>query len=372
MARIVSFVVLFVMMLLIFGLFFRVMVDFLVPMFLAVLLVIIFRPVHEWFLKKCKTHDRIAAMLTTGVVMLVFFVPAAYLLYRAALEGGNFYRVAMDDYAKAAKREDSPLNQPEKIENSDDKTREAVQWWATEKINDLSMKVGWKIEPETLNAVCGKVGPYLTPLALNAGQFLWQCVMGFCIMILSLYYFLADGPAMIRAVMRLSPLDNKYEDQLIAQFGSVTRAVVVATLASAVVQGLLAGAGFYFAGANSVFLLTALAMLFAIIPFIGSAGIWVPVCLWMYFVDGRTWPAIILAIYCGVVVSAVDNVIKPLVLHGKSNLHPLFALLSVLGGVQALGPIGIIVGPMVVAFMQTILEMVNKEMMAISKAEGGR
>jgi predicted PurR-regulated permease PerM len=364
--------VLFVIMLVILGLFFRVMVDFLVPMFLAVLLVIIFKPVHAWFLKKCGKHDRIAAMLTTGVVMLVFFVPAAFLLYRAALEGGNFYQMAMDDYQKMAKRDDSPLNRTEKAEDSDDKTREAVQWWATERINDLSMKVGLKIEPETLKAVCGKAGPYLTPLALNAGQFVWQCAVGFCIMILSLYYFLADGPAMVRAVMRLSPLDQKYEEQLIEQFGNVTRAVVVATLASAVVQGLLAGVGFYFAGANSVFLLTVLAMLFAIIPFIGSAGIWAPVCLWMYFVDGQTWPAILLAIYCGVAVSSVDNIIKPLVLHGKSNLHPLFALLSVLGGVQALGPIGIIVGPMIVAFMQTLLEMVNKEMMAISKEEGGR
>jgi predicted PurR-regulated permease PerM len=172
---------------------------------------------------------------------------------------------------------------------------------------------------------------------------------------------------MIRAIMRLSPLDDEYEEQLIDQFGDVTRAVVVATLLSALVQGILAGFGFYFAGVGSVFLLTVLAMLFAIIPFIGSAGIWVPVCLWIYFVDDRMWPAIILAAYCGGVVSMVDNVIKPLVLHGRSNIHPLLALLSVLGGVQALGPIGIIVGPMAVAFLQTLLEMINKEMNAIGR-----
>jgi predicted PurR-regulated permease PerM len=186
-------------------------------------------------------------------------------------------------------------------------------------------------------------------------------------MIISLYYFLADGPAMIRALMRLLPLDDKYEAQLIEQFGNVTQAVVLATFLSALAQGVLAGFGFYFAGVGSVFLLTVLAMLFAIIPFIGSAGVWVPVCLWICFVDDRMWPAIILAVYCGGVVSMVDNVIKPLVLHGRSNIHPLLALLSVLGGVQALGPIGIIVGPMAVAFLQTLLEMINKEMVALSK-----
>jgi predicted PurR-regulated permease PerM len=68
-----------------------------------------------------------------------------------------------------------------------------------------------------------------------------------------------------------------------------------------------------------------------------------------------------LAVWGGVVVSMVDNLIKPLVLHGQSNLHPLLALLSVLGGVQALGPIGIFVGPMAVVFLQTGLKMLNLE-----------
>jgi len=62
------------------------------------------------------------------------------------------------------------------------------------------------------------------------------------------------------------------------------------------------------------------------------------------------------------VVSSIDNLIKPLVLHGKSRLHPLLALLSVLGGVNALGPIGILVGPMTVAFLQTLLNILHREL----------
>ena len=73
-------------------------------------------------------------------------------------------------------------------------------------------------------------------------------------------------------------------------------------------------------------------------------------------------PAILLAVYGTVIVSSSDNLIKPLVLHGQSNLHPLLALLSVLGGVQALGPIGILVGPMVVVFLQTLLNILQREL----------
>jgi predicted PurR-regulated permease PerM len=79
-------------------------------------------------------------------------------------------------------------------------------------------------------------------------------------------------------------------------------------------------------------------------------------------VEQRWGAAIFLAIYGAAVVSSIDNVIKMYVLHGRSTMHPLFALLSVLGGVKVFGPIGILVGPMVVVFLQTLLEILNHEL----------
>jgi uncharacterized protein YqgC (DUF456 family) len=138
---------------------------------------------------------------------------------------------------------------------------------------------------------------------------------------------------------------------------------------------LLAGIGYYFAlnpGAP-IFLLTMVSMVLAIVPFAGAAAVWVPTAIYIALyqeIDGQIIPgdsftAICLAIYGTCVVSAIDNVIKPLVLHGQSNLHPLVALISILGGVQTLGPIGILVGPMLVAFIQALLNMVNKELVRL-------
>lgn len=368
MARIVSFVLLLVIMLLIFGLFFRVMADFLVPMFLAVLLVIMFAPVHRWMQARCKSHDRVAALLTTCTILLAFFLPASFILLKAAREGANVYRDKFHPTQTAAAKDEGAKDQPAgEKEQPQDETQKGMEW-VSAKIVALGEKAGFTWKPEDIkDTLREKAENYLAPMALSTGQYLLSLLVGIGVMIISLYYFLADGPAMIRAIMRLTPLDDKYISQLIDQFGNVTQAVVMATFLSALAQGILAGIGFYFAGVGSVFLLTVLAMLFAIIPFVGSAGIWVPVCLWIGFVQERMWPAIILGIYCLAVVSMVDNVIKPLVLRGRSNIHPLLALLSVIGGVQALGAIGIIVGPMAVAFLQTLLEMVNKEMVAMSK-----
>ena len=83
--------------------------------------------------------------------------------------------------------------------------------------------------------------------------------------------------------------------------------------------------------------------------------------------EGRLGASLVLAVYGTAVISAADNFIKPMVLHGQSNLHPLLALLSVLGGIQALGPIGIVVGPMVVVFLQTTLKILQRELLSIDR-----
>ena len=95
MARIVSFVVLVVILLLIGGLFIRVMAGFLLPLFLALLLVIMFGPLYRWFLGKCGRYERIAAMLTTGSIFALVFVPLGFLLAEAAGEVRNCYNAAV-------------------------------------------------------------------------------------------------------------------------------------------------------------------------------------------------------------------------------------------------------------------------------------
>jgi predicted PurR-regulated permease PerM len=91
--------------------------------------------------------------------------------------------------------------------------------------------------------------------------------------------------------------------------------------------------------------------------------------LWLLLHEDRTAAAIFLAVYGAGIVSTIDNVIKPLVLHGQANLHPLLALLSVLGGVQAFGPIDFFVGPMVVAFLHTILKIVQVAMTKMDESK---
>ena len=139
------------------------------------------------------------------------------------------------------------------------------------------------------------------------------------------------------------------------------------TLLAAVVQAALAGIGYAVAGLNGVFLLTMLTFFGAMVPFVGAAIVWGVAAAYLLFFAEQTWAAIGLAAWGGLVVSTIDNVVKPVVLQGQSKLHPLLALLSVLGGVGTLGPIGVFVGPIVVAFLQAALTMLQTELDSMSE-----
>ncbi len=197
--------------------------------------------------------------------------------------------------------------------------------------------------------------------------YLGRLLFGATIIVVALYFFLLDGPRMVQAIMNISPLDNRHEAELMLQFDRTSRAVVVATLAAAIAQGLLAGLGFYLVGVQSVFLLTMLTMLLAMIPFLGAASVWFPVVVYVAFFESRPLAATVLFLYSALIVSTIDNIIKPYILHGQSNLHPLLALLSVIGGVTALGPIGILLGPMLVVFLQTLLKILKDELLSLEQ-----
>ena len=315
----------------------RVMSSFLLPLLLAAMLVVIFGPLHRWLRERLTCPDWVAALLTTLFVLVIVLVPLFLLVARA---GGD--AVAM-------------LRTPNGL-----KLDPAVLDGLVGKVNDAT---GMHLTAESVNGEVKKLAEeWLGPIAAGAPVVIVKLIIGLLVMTVSLFYFLADGRRMLAAVTKLIPLDSHYQWQLLEEFEEVSRAVVSSTLLAAIVQAVLAGFGFYVAGLGNVFLLTLLTFFGALVPFVGAAAVWGGASLYLLFFLKNTWAAAGLALWGLCVVSTVDNIIKPIVLHGQSKLHPLLALLSVLGGVGALGPIGIFVGPIAVAFLQAALTMLQTEL----------
>lgn len=345
MTRMVSFGVLLGLVV-VFGLLsLRVMQGFLLPLLLAAMLMVIFGPLHRWLRARFQLPEWASAGITTLFVLLIVLVPLALLVARA---GGD--AVAM------VRSEEGVRLDPKVLDGLVASVNEAV---------------GLHVTADDVNAELKKLAEDLIgPIAKRAPVALGKILIGLIVMTVSLFYFLADGRRMLEAVTRLIPLDVRYQWQLLQEFEEVSRAVVSSTLLAAIVQAILAGFGFYVAGLGNVFLLTLLTFFGALVPFVGAAAVWGTASLYLLFFVKDTWAAAGLALWGVSVVSTVDNIIKPIVLHGQSKLHPLLALLSVLGGVGALGPIGIFVGPIAVAFLQAALTMLQVELDSLADEAG--
>jgi len=367
MSRMVSFLVLVGVLVAIAVLFFKVMAGFILPLFMAVLLVVMFRPLHEWFCQKLAPRRRLAAAATTVSILLIFLVPMLVIFLEAGRESMALWQQDSNHAAQTGKRVDKAQT-GEEVAGKEQRTSTVLADKLADKLkklqDDLHQRFGIELPKDSVKTletdINQRLQEWIAPMLLVTTRYAVSLVIGLVIMIVALYYFLLDGSKMINTVMRLSPLDNRYEWQLIEEFDRTSRAVVLAAVVSAVVQGILAGIGYYLAGLEIIFILTVLTMLLAMVPFVGAAAVWIPCSIWLLW-EGHTTAAILLALYGLLVVSLVDNIIKPAILHGRSNLHPLLALLSVLGGVKALGPIGIFVGPMAVTFLHALLVMVHKE-----------
>jgi len=344
--RLVSFAML-VGLVVLFGLLsLRVMASFLLPLLLAAMLVVVFGPLHRHLKARLGGPNWLVAGLTTLLVLLIVLVPLGILVARA---GGD--AVAM-------------LRRPDGVRLDPTVLDRLVQV-----VNDAT---GFHLTADGVNAELRRVAEeWLGPIAARAPAVLGKIVLGLVVTVIGFFYFLADGPRMLAAVTRLIPLDPRYQWQLLEEFAEVSRAVVTATLLAAIVQAILGGIGYAVVGLGNVFLLTLLTFFMAMVPIVGAASVWGVASLYLLFFEQNTWAAGGLAAWGLLVVSSIDNVIKPLVLHGQSKLHPLLALLSVLGGVTALGPIGILVGPIAVAFLQAALTMLAAELDSLEGPPSG-
>jgi predicted PurR-regulated permease PerM len=188
--------------------------------------------------------------------------------------------------------------------------------------------------------------------ALNA-------LVGLGITLFLLFFFLRDGDRMVTSAVGLIPMAPARRSHLVDHVAAVIRAVVFGSLLTALVQGLLVGVGFALVGLPSPVVFGAVAAVAALIPLIGTALVWLPGA-GALLLQGH-WVAGLLLLGWGVgVVSSADNVVRPLFISGRAQISTLPVFLGLLGGVSAFGPIGLVVGPVVVALTLALLRFAEE------------
>ncbi len=176
------------------------------------------------------------------------------------------------------------------------------------------------------------------------------------VMIYAMFFFLKDGRAILEKVFYYMPLGHDDEVRMLDRFVSVTRATIKGTLLIGLIQGVLAGTAFYFAGIDGAAFWGTIMVILSVIPGIGAALVWFPAVIYLYIM-GQTVAATCLLLWCAAVVGTIDNVLRPTLVGKDAEMPDLLILIGTLGGLFLFGPIGFVVGPIVCGLFLTALDI---------------
>jgi len=316
-----------------------ILAPFLRPVAFAAILAIAAFPLHEKVQRKFRKPGW-AALVTTLLIILLFLVPVTFLLLRASSEAV----VAAQKLGEKSASEGgfgpfllSLLDKP-------------MQWLG--RYMDLS-HVDLKAQiTARLNSI--------SVTALRTGAVILGNIAGFVtdalIAFITLYFFLKDGRLILERFRLLIPLNDHQTERLLRGIGDSIIANVYGILAVGAAQGILAAVAMRIVGIPSALLLGIAAAVCSLIPILGPALVWVPAMIFM-FATGHPGKGVFLLAWCSIVVGSADNIIRPWVIAGRVEIHPLVLLFALIGGVGAFGFLGLFLGPIVVSIFIALVEI---------------
>jgi len=313
-------------------------------------LAFVFTPIYRWLARKLNSQG-IAAFITVLLILVMIAVPAVILLQNLTREAQESYLFLKQDIIGGKLIEGHCLDQGTvcNLVNS---------------ANELMR------EPDTRDYILGILTTIVRTFTQRVSSWLVslpQLVINALILFFTTYYLLIDGKDLVRRMALLIPLHEHHQHQIITQFSEVTYALIYGSFVVALVQGALGAFGFWLFGIQGFLWWGVLMAILALVPFLGTAIVWLPASLFLLlngYIQGE--PSLIargvgLFIFGLLVISSADNILKPFIIAGRSKVHPLLILVGVFGGLFLFGIIGLIIGPFVLSLFQTLFEIYERE-----------
>ncbi len=308
--------------------------PFLAVIILAAALAVIFYPVHRWFVKRVtRGNGWIASLLTISTFLIIVCGPLA-------LIGSSVFHQAQSIYIAISERTASGA--------LFERLNALIQQyfpWSSFSIEERAASV--------VAAVTDRLGDIVS--------FVFGTIFSLFLMILAMFYFLKDGPRWRESIIRGSPLSNESTHKILSKLAHAIDGVIKGYLLIAVLQGVLLGLGLWLFGVPNPALWGVFAGIASLIPTVGTALVSVPAVIFLFSI-GDTGAAIGLALWSAFLVGVIDNLLSPVVVGRKIDIHPMFILFAVLGGIALMGPAGILIGPLIVSFIYALTTVYSSEM----------
>lgn len=301
---------------------------------LAGTLAFIFHPLYKGLIRAVR-YESLAAFLSVIFIALIVFVPLGFFgvrvfgeastLYTTLTSNGGFDFGTVITHSLHSLFPNLPV--PDISLNFNDAARQGLAW------------------------LMGNLGSFFSGLA--------QAIFAAFLSLIGLFYFLKDGDRLEAWMVELFPLAPEYTEAIIHEMEAVLSSVVKGTLVMAVIQGLVVGIGFALFGVPNPAFWGGLTVIVTLVPIVGTWLVVVPAIGYLFF-TGQTVLSVGLAIWSVVLVNLVYNFVAPQIMHRGVNIHSYIILLSVLGGIAVFGPIGFLMGPLIVALLFSLLSIYPK------------
>ena len=189
-------------------------------------------------------------------------------------------------------------------------------------------------------------------------------VLGFFLILLSSFFFYVEGEAILTELAILSPLPARYDKEFAERFKDVIDATFRGQVFTSLAQGVATGIGLAIAGVPAPVFWGAVATILSLLPMVGAAVVWIPATIYLFVTASMGqrgyFGAIFLAIWGMTVVSLIDNVVRPWAMKGKAQLPAIPLLFAVLGGMQAFGFVGLVIGPLVFSLLMSVVDIYKR------------
>jgi predicted PurR-regulated permease PerM len=323
--------------------FFGLIQDFLMPLFWAVVLAILFEPVHQGWLRQTKERSSLSAVLSVLTILIIVILPLF-------LVGLSVSREAVALYERIAAGE-IDLQQP--LRRLEDAVPVLAQYLDRAGVNIAQIR-------ENLSSAAVTASQYVASQALAIGQNTLTFTVMFFLMLYLLFFFLRDGDKLVQLIIRALPLGDVRERKLLAKFAEVSRATIKGTLVVGSVQGTLGGLAFWILGLPAPVFWGVVMTVLSLLPAVGSALVWGPAAI-ILIATGHVIKGIILIAVGTLLIGLVDNVLRPVLVGRDTKMPDYLVLLSTLGGLALFGISGFVIGPVIAAFFLAIWEMFMEE-----------
>ena len=313
--------------------FFWIISPFFGAVFWAMVLALMFMPVHRRLCALLRGRDTLAALGTLLFCMVIVVVPMIFVVGAMVDEATSFTQ-------RLRTGEFNPRTYFEQIQN-------ALPGWSRDLLGRFGLFNAQDVV-DKLTAAVVQGGQALTARALAIGQNTLMLLVNLGIMLYLLFFFLRDGRDLAQTIRRAVPMQRQHTDFLLSKFATVVRATVKGTVVVALVQGMLGGVAFAFLGIHGAVLWGVVMSVLSLLPAVGAALVWAPVAIYL-IATGSMIEGLGLAAWGAGVMGMVDNLLRPILVGKETKLPDYLVLLSTIGGLSIFGVNGFLIGPAIAA-----------------------